>query len=274
MSKRSDVEILRNLFEEAIDKTSEICKKVKTLRIPFEEEYTDSEIQELTNGKKQITTNWRQAEELMFLIEDCREQAEIVNKVFHPNTDAVLTQFYQTLKNELSQHRKEEFPMKKENEEVTVLLDELFELNAWLSTLPCYKKSRRLALKELSIGPILKTMTRMLKDKNAFRSLDAHTLLHFSHVLESISIQRRNKKLTFPFNATKLFRNTKSKVTKALKACAYVKRELDYSQLEGEYRPLPLPVSDLSALKGEFWETFAHLKEVAEKIMNFPQSTV
>ena len=67
----------------------------------------------MTSGKKQITTNWRQAEELMLLLEDCREQAEIVKKDFHPNTDAVLTLLYQTLKNESNQHRKEEFPMKK-----------------------------------------------------------------------------------------------------------------------------------------------------------------
>ncbi|MBO7713251.1 MAG: hypothetical protein J6S85_06745 [Methanobrevibacter sp.] len=270
MTRKSDVEILRNLFEEAIEQTSKIYKKVKTLRIPFEEEYTESEIQELTSGKKQITTNWRQAEELMFLIEDCREQAEIVKKDFHPNTDAVLTLFYQTLKNELNQHRKEEFPMKKGmNEEVMVLLDELHELNECLSTFPSYKKSRRLTLKELSIRTLLKLMASMLKDKNIFYSMDVDILLRVSDLLKDISIKRRNKKLTFPFNVTKLFRNMKSKVTKAINARLHLKEEIDYSQLEGEYRPIP--VSDLSALKGEFWETFAHLKGVAEKIMNFPQ---
>lgn len=266
MNIKSDVEILRNLFEEAIDQIPKIYKQNKTIRIPFDEEYTDCHIQELAIGKRQITSNWRQAEELMFLIETVQEVAESFKKPFHFHTGTLLTQLYETLKNELNEFRELESAMTKGD---VVLLQQLDQLSGYLSTFPSYKKSRHLTLNELSIRTLLKLMSSMLKDKNIFYSMDVDILLRISDLLKDISIKRRNKKLTFPFNVTKLFRNMKSKVTQTLNARLHLKEEVGYSQSEGEYRPLP--VSDLSDLKGEFWETFDHLKGVAEKIMNFPK---
>ena len=247
MNIKSDVEILRNLFETSIDQIPEIYEKCETLRIPFDEKYTDSEIQELTNGKKQITETWVQAELLMFLIETVKEEAKSVKKTFHSNTDDFLRQLYQTLKNESTQHRKTKVFIKNQGYfEKLVVIKELTRLNKLLSTLPSSEKNTRFLLEKRDFGALLGIMTVMGENKDSFNSMPTNDLFSISKLLEDISNECRNKKVTFPLNMEKLFKDTEIKVTKSLNA------------------RLPL-------LKEEFRKKSDELKELEEKIMSLPK---
>ena len=242
MSKRSDVEILKKLFEISIDKIPEIYEKCKTLHIPFDEEYTDSEIQELTDGKKQITKSWIQAEALMFWIETVKVEAESVKKTFNSNADHFLTTLYQILKNESEQHRKKE-PIIRDQMyfEKMVVIRELMRLNKLLSTFPFSEKNTRFLLEKRDFGALLGIMTVKGEPEDAFCFESTDDLFSISKLLEDISNECRNKKVTFPLNMETLFKDTQTKVTKSLNA------------------RLPL-------LKEEFRKKSDELKDLEEKI--------